>query len=156
DFRVEDDFGLEEVFLWVTPQGGTRQEVENWDVNDFLNDDTEFERDDYDLRIGTPTEGTYTITVEGVDDQGNRDESSVTVTLMAGTVGESSISLEGIEEGETYIIGTQNEVSYMIMDEQGVDSVQVILVSMEDDTLVNQWYGETYFSENVEDNTDIT
>ncbi|MCX2739390.1 DUF4625 domain-containing protein [Pontibacter anaerobius] len=83
EFRanVTDNEGLENIKVWVTNPGGTTSEIEDDDINDFLNDNRQKNLElDVTLPADAPV-GAYVMTVEATDEQGNNAEESVTITV---------------------------------------------------------------------------
>jgi hypothetical protein len=160
-FTVMDDLGLEEVTLSVMRPDGTTAELENWDVNDFLNDNTEVSEEFTLVLPNNTPEGDYTIMVDATDESGNTaSQESVTVTIIGGGTGEPGepgISVEGIEEGQTLnTLGGAEGVpaTFNFTGEEGIDSVNVSARRVEDDReIFNRGFNQAFFDENNIDNT---
>jgi cytochrome c-type biogenesis protein CcmE len=157
-FTVMDDMGLEEVTLSVMRPDGTTTELETWDVNDFLNDNREVS-EEFTLTLpnNTPA-GDYTIMVDASDESANTaTQESVTITIIEGsTGGEAGITVGGIEEGATIeSVGNRTPFSFDVRDTEGVDSLNVNVMTENGTEISNQNFGADFFS-TVGDNTNFT
>jgi hypothetical protein len=158
-FTVMDDMGLEEVTLSVMRPDGTTTELETWDVNDFLNDNREVS-EEFTLTLpnNTPA-GDYTIMVDASDESANTaTQESVTITIIEGsTGGEAGISIDGIEEGQTFetLGGTDGvPATFNFQGEEGIDSVNVSARTVEGDReIFNRGFNQAFFDENNIDNS---
>lgn len=80
--EIRDNLGLETVRVHVTDPGGTSREVDDDNISDFLNDNREKDLE-VDITIDSQAQdGAYIITIEAIDEQDNRTEQSVTISVM--------------------------------------------------------------------------
>lgn len=80
--NIEDNLGLEEVRVFVTRPDGTNQQIEDDDISDFLNDNTEKDIE-LDIQLdANAAAGAYTIIVEAEDEQENTASESVVITVQ--------------------------------------------------------------------------
>lgn len=151
NFTVTDDLGLETITLMVN---GTNEKT--WDVDDFLNDDTNVTKD-YELTIPeNTTAGPYTISIDATDNAGNTATTVTrTITVMDQSQ-QAGISVTGIDEGaQIESVGNRTPFSFNVSDPEGVDSLNVNVTTESGVEISNQAFGGDFFS-NVSDNTNFS
>lgn len=145
-FSVTDDLGLETVSLAVNETN-----VQSWDVNDFLNDDTEFSQDYNLVLTENTTPGTYTITIDATDNAGNTAttatrtftvvEASTAITFTVSSVPENTPAEETLYIAGEFAEGTwvepgTDETFAMTQNEDGTWSISLNPVEGDEDGIL--------------------
>ena len=128
---VTDNLGLEVVTVWVTPPGGTAQEIPELkeEVGDFLNDNTKADiSGTVNLTGGTGASGDYLITVRATDERGNVADKSVTVTVGEADAVAPTVEIYNPVNGGVYAIGSDLVVDGLVEENMNLSEVRVSLV----------------------------
>lgn len=127
---VNDNLGLDEVSVWVTPPGGQAQQVFTEPVSDFLNDDRKAEIDEtINLGTGTVAPGTYVITVQATDDRGNQSQETVSVTVREADPNAPTIAITSPETDDSFQAGSDMIISALVTEDMNLSSVNVTVMA---------------------------
>lgn len=152
---VTDNLGLEEVTISVTTPDGTTRVVHTESVNDFLNDNRKADIEEtVALGTGTVAAGNYTIMVRAVDEQGNFDEESVTITVAEADDEAPTITIVSPEAGTTFGLGSDVSIDADIAENMNLSSVNVMVVSGANTTIYDTTVTE-FTDPTVLDFTDV-
>lgn len=148
--HITDESALDEVTVWVTPAEGMAYLAHTVNPEDYKNESREVDIEEViSLSSGTPTAGSYTLTVRAGDEHGNSTEESITIHIGEVDTQAPSITIDNPVEGATYYPDQEINFRAEITDNLALETVTLSLTPPGGDTrVIHTVNPEDFSSEN--------